>query len=364
MKALRSTSLSIAIASIVTLSGCSTSSELPVPVMVPSEAAVDGTVDQTETIEPLMSSGSGELKLDADYSSILEALAAYRLESQAEEVMLLGDSAALTAIDSTLLDAATFDVLDREETLTPALVKTSYTCELGGEMIIENGSLVLDEPEYTHRVSLDTYHFDQCRISGNGEQVFNGSLSVKNDYVSGRHFSVRKGFVDWQGFDWQQDSGLQISSDAAIEYYNFNSFDSQQYRNASIREFSMINGNDIVEKVENALFRQTAESSANGGVNDYAMSVSGTVTNASGIAVQVSTDPEVSSHLAAASLGIDSTFDGQVRFVADDGSELALTAVRDSQAASLRMDVEYRNATGNASSHSAQAYPELPFNAL
>ncbi len=361
MKALRSTSLTVAITCVLAISGCSTSSETAAPSTLNSEAALDGTVAQAADSEPVILQGTGVLKLDADYPSMLEALAGYRLESQAEEVMLLGDSAALSAIGSTLLEAGTFNVLDRDETLTPALVRTSYSCQSGGEMLIENGSLILDEEGYTHRVSLDNYHFDQCRTEMDGEQVFNGSLSVMNDYVSGRHFSVRRANQAWTDFAWQQSSGVTISSNAVIEMYNFNSFDSQQYRNASIGEFSMTRGSEIVEQVVGGEFRQTAESSANGAINDYEMSAAGSVTNASGVAVRIVTEPAISSRIAALSLDLVSAFQGLVQMTAEDGSELSLAANRVADSRTLQVDIDYRNAAGVLRSQRAQNLVELPF---
>ena len=361
MKALRSTSLTVAITGVLSMSGCSTSSEIAAPLTVSPEAALDGTVTRGADTEPVILQGTGVLKLDADYPSMLEALAGYRLESQAEDVMLLGDSAALSAIGSTLLETGEFNVLDRDETLTSALVRTSYSCQSGGEMIIENGSLTLDEEEYTHRVSLDNYHFDQCRTEMNGEQAFSGSLSVLNDYVSGRHFSVRRANHTWTDFAWQQSSGVNISSNAVIEMYTFNSFDSQQYRNASIAEFSMTRGSEIVEQVLGGEFRQSAESSANGAITDYEMSAAGSVTNASGIAVRIVTEPAISSRIAALSLDLVSAFKGLVQMTAEDGSELSLAASRAADAQTLQVDVEYRNAAGVSRSQLAQNLVELPF---
>ncbi|MGQ7848026.1 hypothetical protein ACUNV4_26255 [Granulosicoccus sp. 3-233] len=361
MKAFRRTSLTVAITSVLAISACSTSGETSVPFNVSTEAALDGTVSQSPVAEEATLQGSGILKLDADYPSMLEALAGYRLETQAEEMMLLGDSVALSAIGSTELETATFDVLDRDETLTPDLVRTAYSCELGGEMVIESGALLLDEESYTHRVSMDSYHFDQCRVAIDGEQLFNGSLSVLDDYTSGRHFTVRSGRVVWQGFEWQRGHGVNISGNAMIETYNFNSFDSQQYRKASIQDYSMSRGSEIVEQVSDGVFTQTAESSANGGINDYVMSASGSVVNASGIAVHIKTDPAISSHIAAASLDIESAFDGQVLLTADDGSELSLVANQLADSRALLVDVDYRNAAGVLRSQVGERFAELGF---
>ena len=278
--------------------------------------------------------------------------------------MLIGDVISVDATGNTLADVGSFTIDDRGEIITTANQGAVYNCESGGSVTIEQGRLTITESSYSRVVELDRYQFEQCQLSG-GAQQLDGGVYTYNDSTSGSRFQRSENSVKFDAFSWQQSDGSAISADASVIGNGLSSFDSQFSRTATISQYARTNGNRIIQQIDNGEFEQSTETQASGGVQVYALAVSGQVVNESGILVTISSQPAFSRVRVAQGLEADTTpepFTGEIDLSAEDGSQLVLTATEPGDTSTLQVDVFYRAVDGATTTLRAQNFVMIDAN--
>lgn len=325
----------------------------PTPDSSPDSDPVTGTPSET-SLETL----------DTSYEDILTSLAGYQLQSLASDVRSVVEIAMTTAIGSTELEDGAYSVEDQDQNLTLPVSRVAYMCELGGEVVVENTQLSIEETEYSRNSQYQRYVFDQCRLQAQGGQTLQGSLQTLANSISGRHFTLRQQQVNWTAFSWVQEGGFAKNADATLAIDAFDSFSSDQSREVIINRFSHTQSSSTVENLENVHFNQSTAISASGLEQEYTLNAQGRRTDTSGVGVTVTTDPVFYRQLSTGSSVIPSVpFSGQVTFTADDGSKLEAIANDMNGDPGLFVDWVYQDSSGQTRSMTGQPFVDLPFSA-
>lgn len=351
MNVLRKSLLSVAVSAALIATACSSSNN--------TATATTGSSDVTTV------SGTGVLNLPEAYPDLLLALAGYQLESLNEEVMLIGDAVSAVEAGSPLVDVGSFTIEDRGEVITIVNEGAAYDCESGGSVTIEQGRLRIGESSYSRNVDLDRYQFEQCQLSG-GTQQLDGSVYSYTDSTSGSRFTRNSSVVTYGAFSWNRPDGSTISADANMVGNGLSSFDSNFSRSATINQYAMTNGNSTVQKISNGQFEQSTATMASGGIQVYALAVSGRVENESGIPVMISSQPALFRVWVSPSLDSGDTlpepFTGEIDLSAENGSQLVLTATEPGDTSTLQVDVFYRTLEGSTTTQRAQNFQMIDAN--
>ena len=168
--------------------------------------------------------------------------------------------------------------------------------------------------------------------------------------------------MNWTAFSWVQGTGQFIEADATLSINEFNSFNADLSRQVVISNYSKTNGNAIVERVSNASFTLTSNTSVSGSEREYSMNAQGRIINQSGIGANITTDPILFRRQSSGALANQAVpFSGQLSVNADDGSQLVLTATEVSDTPELYVDVAYRDTNDQTRNLSAQRFVNLPF---
>jgi len=385
MKNIRKSLISIAVSSALLIAACSSSSDpSPENTMVNDPANGSITTDDTgapitttgtggstvtgglddptanPTGEVVTSIGTGSLDLATAYPKLLDALSGYQLETLAEEVMLIGDSISAGSAGSVSTVAGSFSVNDRDRDVVTETQIVTYNCDAGGTVSIELGQLNIAESSYSRVVDNDRYAFDQCETTTGGSQQLDGVVSSLQDSTSGSRFSRTHYATTWGAFSWNQDGGQRLTADAAISGNALSSFDSSDTRTATINDYSMSRGDRIVMAVTNGLFSQQNETIASGAAQRYNLDISGQVTDESGIASNIVSQPGLSrlfvQPVVASESLMPEPFSGEINISAENGSQILLTATEPGDSYARQVDVFHRAVDGSTSTLKAQNF--------
>lgn len=375
----RQLSTTFLIASLLSVAGCNSSGSsspivandssfdttLPVGSSSQNELAPSSENDTPENAPDLITASAvSALRLDTAYPSLLLSLAGYQLENLAEDVMLIGDLATVSAISSTALEDGTYSVEDQGRTVDLPVTRTLYACEQGGELTLELAQMTMNDLFYSRDSLFTQYIFDQCRLEAEqGEKILDGTLQTMVNDIAGRHFTIEGKQANWTAFSWVDGTGDTIVADAMLDINEFSSFNYEISRQVQISNYSKATDDIIIEHVSDASFEQSSSINASQSEQEYAMNVQGRVVDQSGIGVLINTGTPFfrrESLRETASEAIP--FTGQVTMNSDDGSELLLTATEtDSESTELAVDVVYHDKNGQTSTQNAQPLVNLPF---
>jgi len=368
-KTIRKCLLSLAIASVFILAGCSSSSNN-------TNGGTDGstgggTDDGTggSTDNGMVESTDGGLEgiaaglpLDTLRDSLIVDLTGYRLETLSEELILIG--ATLSADAGTALDAGSFTIPVRDQQEITATTRTQYDCPLGGTVVAEIGELLISESSYSNSADLEIYTFDQCLVNTDVEHSLDGTVRVLFNRVSASRATVSNGEFQWSGLTWGQGQNRTIEGTALIVSNQLDSVDDDEVRNVSIEQFSDTRSGTVEKRIENGAMALRLATEGSGFEQIFALTTSGRVTTSAGVGVQINTDVAffaVQTRVEAPDS--EEPFSGELSMVADDGGRLTMTALPMVGAGPRLVDVEYISVSGETQTQAGVEFPELTINA-
>ena len=334
------------------IAGCSSSSD---PI-------ADNDTQQPD--DPIVLPG-GSLDLYAERYQLIEKLGGYALEPLSEEIALLGDMAATTALGSTTYEGEVYNVEDRGETISVPVVQVTYSCALGGQVIIQTTLLKIAESSYSRNLERNVYKFRDCQIAINGEHTLNGDLDLYADSTSASRASLGYKAYSFSTFSWAKADDSKLVIDASISTNSSESNDSSFTRLANINQFVSSSNDQIGERIYVGDFTLSTSSTLSGAVQQYSLNVDGQVTGQSLVPVSIVTEPEMTRTQVFGGISVESMpFSGEIRMDAEDGSRLLIEAVDPSDTTVLQVDITHTDSAGNQIVRRAQNFVDLPGSVL
>ena len=263
------------------------------------------------------------------YNDTLTSLAGYDLELLGEQIALLADNATVSALSSNTLPGSTVDLEVQGTVQSYPVTSTEYACAMGGTLIVD--TLDVDDFLTDHSIESDknTYTFNQCQLNTDQTQVFDGVMAIGSRFDSGRRHNTSESTYQWQNLSWQQPDGTLVDITAELTIYSVSSFDNNDQRQVSITEYTSTDSNGVVTGVRDGSFTLSNLSLGGGAINEFTLQTSGQTIDASGITIDVTTDPALHRKFVAPGVTGEQSepFTGQINLSASDGSSLNLIAV-------------------------------------
>ena len=319
---------------VVVLSACSSSSN---------------TVDSEVQANPL--------PLDQLRDQLIIDLAGYPVETLSDEALLLGEAIAASAAPGQALTAGSFELAVRDENVVTATEKTLYNCPLGGTMTAEIGRLIINESSYSNTADHDSYQFNQCRI---GEQLLDGTVRTLLNSVSASGGGFDNRDSQWTNFSWQQADGNVYEGTALVDINRLLSVDNQESRFVTIDSYEHSLDSQLINRITSGSMTLENSTSGSGFRQNFTLDTQGQVTSAANVAVQITTDVQLSAGLTPAGASDSAEpFSGVLSLTASDGGRLVMTAQPIVEFGPKLVDIVFTSSIGEITMIDDQTFPNL-----
>lgn len=298
------------------------------------------TLDQSE-IEAVKS----PYFLVQNRNELILSLAGYSLDSQSEQILLLGATVAAGATQTSLLEPGSVAMDVNGDSIAMPTLRSQYDCPQGGTMIASLGEVQLHESSYSNVAYHEQYDFDQCRILTTGEQVLSGTIRSWDNTVSASRGSISRRATQWTGLSWLQGDTDYVEGDALIEIRNLLSEDNSEQRTVSIEHFEQRQDGSLVLGIDHGTMNYSTGTEANGLIQSFNLNGQGTVTNASEVSVRINFLQAMSASLVGSAdfIHLAEPFAGMIELSTEDGSSLTMTAQPLVRTGPKLMDILYTN---------------------
>ena len=305
-------------------------------------------------------------------TDLVTALAGYRVDALALEVVALAARAVDGAIGNETLAPGAVEVAGRGD--VPVSVPSErrrHDCPLGGQLGIERVRADFDESDYSHTVAIDRYVFDQCRVavaetpSAGDPQVIDGVLATREVDRSGNRFQDSSASSTWSAFTLSGPGGREARVDGEVERYEFSSYASSTSRKVRLAEYGDTGGADGPRASSDVALDLSEGYDTTSGVSTFGLSASGTVLDpvTDGVAVSIATAVPFERAVPPAAAPTDVSavpFRGAMRLDAGERGTLELNAdPGDTDPGSLRVDYVWTGPDGDTRRGTARPFARL-----